>query len=749
VSGRPPLLFIAAFGAGLATGLLHFWAPLGTTALLLAGAAALRRTPLFSLCLSSAAVGVVHGTVAVRAGEDACAARLPPGELRMLVALEEPVDSGGGAVQLRPREAGCTGTVRGRWPPGATQAAGVVLRVAARWIPRPEWSGRAAGTLVVSAVLEDRAPERIELSDLLRNGIGRASRELYGTRAALVDALIVGRRADMDRGLKDAFAQSGLVHLLSISGFHVGLLAAWIVLVARGFHVRRERALVAAAVVAAVYVGFLGWPAPATRAAALAGVLALCRVRQRNVQADPLLATTCLGVMLVDPWAVFDLGGWLSAAALWGATACTRWSDRTLGPRAGWRCLASSVGATLATAPLTALALGTVAPIGIVLNFAAIPLAAAAVPGVAASLLFWPIAPGLASALAGGSGLLLHLLELLALAGSAVPGGHIITESGPSAAWPWVLALGALVWGMHGRSTRKVAIHRWACAAAIGLWVPLVAALAPAPHFSGRLALHFLDVGQGDAAVIRTPAGRYVVVDAGPRTDRTDAGRRVVAPFLARQRAHRLAALVISHAHADHLGGASAVLDRFPADLVLEPGVFFDDPGYTRFLGEIAADGLAWRPGRPGDSFILDSVRFSLLHPDPAWSGWGEDLNEDSLVLLVEYGRFRALFSGDAGLPAERYLAGRIGRVNVLKVGHHGSRGSTGEAWLAELRPQVAVVSVGMNKYGHPAPETLARLARAHPDLRRTDRDGTVTVVTDGATMAVSSRGRETEYHLP
>jgi len=117
-------------------------------------------------------------------------------------------------------------------------------------------------------------------------------------------------------------------------------------------------------------------------------------------------------------------------------------------------------------------------------------------------------------------------------------------------------------------------------------------------------------------------------------------------------------------------------------------------------------------------------------------------------VLLLEYGGFRALFSGDAGLPAEQYLAGRIGRVSVLKVGHHGSRGATGDNWLAELQPQVAVVSVGTNKYGHPAPETLARLARAHPDLRRTDRDGTVSVVTDGAAMTVSSRGREVRYEL-
>ena len=116
-------------------------------------------------------------------------------------------------------------------------------------------------------------------------------------------------------------------------------------------------------------------------------VLARCRVRQRQVRGDELLAATCLAVLLVDPWAVLDLGGWLSAAALWGATRFSRWTDAALGRSFGWRTLGSSVGATLATAPITAWALGTVAPVGIVLNFAAIPLAAVAVPGVLASLL--------------------------------------------------------------------------------------------------------------------------------------------------------------------------------------------------------------------------------------------------------------------------------------------------------------------------------------------------------------------------
>ncbi|HSB52847.1 MAG TPA: hypothetical protein VLD58_00750, partial [Gemmatimonadales bacterium] len=127
----------------------------------------------------------------------------------------------------------------------------------------------------------------------------------------------------------------------------------------------------------------------------------------------------------------------------------------------------------------------------------------------------------------------------------------------------------------------------------------------------------------------------------------------------------------------------------------------------------------------------------------PGWAGWGQDVNEDSVVLLVEYGRFQALFAGDAGFPAEADLRGRVGPVDLLKVGHHGSRGSTGEEWLDSLRPAVAVISVGRNDYGHPAPATLARLTAHRVRLWRTDRDGTVSVTTDGGQMRVQG-ARET-----
>jgi len=192
----------------------------------------------------------------------------------------------------------------------------------------------------------------------------------------------------------------------------------------------------------------------------------------------------------------------------------------------------------------------------------------------------------------------------------------------------------------------------------------------------------------------------------------------------------------------DHLGGIPAVLDRYPSDIVMEPGDLSSDPRYLEFLNLLAARGLRWRPGRPGDHFVLDSVSFTLLHPDTTWSEWGEDLNEDSIVLLLEYRGFQALFTGDAGLRAEPLLLRRLRTVDVLKVGHHGSRTATGDALLERVHPKAAVISVGRNNYGHPAPETLARLRHHGVPVWRTDQDGDITVTTDGTIMSVcAARG--------
>ncbi len=260
-----------------------------------------------------------------------------------------------------------------------------------------------------------------------------------------------------------------------------------------------------------------------------------------------------------------------------------------------------------------------------------------------------------ASALAAGAGLTLHLLELAAAAGAAVPGGHVMLEPGdPFAAVPWVLLLGAGLWSIGNGNTAAETGRRLAWVTTAVLWGGLLRYLGAGSADSGRhLALHFLDVGQGDGAVLRTPGGRWVVIDAGPALRGSDAGRRVVAPFLARRGVRKVAAVFVSHAHADHLGGVPAVLRSVRAGLVVEPATLYPDPLYLGFLGLLAEEGIAWHPGRAGECFRLDGVAFTILHPGRQWTRWGEDVNEDSLVLLVEYGEFQALFAGDAGFPAE------------------------------------------------------------------------------------------------
>ncbi len=665
---RPPLsaCIALAYGAGLATGLVRFPAPIVASVLILpiviAGRGRVR-----ALCAGAIVLGLAAGGLARTRDAASCAAILPEGQLVLTLRAEEPVDSGGSRTEATLPAAGCGGRVVVRWPRTLRAPAGSEIEVAGRWRQRPGRLGRPSGILVVSEVRGAR--DRARLSDRLRTGIHEAAGRLFGRRAPLVDALVVGRRGDLDRDLLENFAGAGLVHLLSISGFHLGVLAGWVFVLLRLGGVGRERAGFIAASFAVAYTVFLGWPAPAARAAALAVLLAIQRSRQRMPHAGALLGTTALVVLLFDPWAVLDLGGWLSITALWGAVTFSAWTARRVGTGAVTSTLATSVGATLATAPITAAALGSVALVGIGLNLVAIPLAAVVVPAVMASLAIGAVSIALAAPLAAGAGIGLGVLQEVARWGAALPGGHLVVPARLASAIPWAAVLAAALWSLH-RTTRGEAARRLGWVAVVAVWGWTLATTLPAlrirPDEGSELALHFLDVGQGDAAAIRTPGGRWILVDGGPSGPSSDAGRSVVVPFLRRHGVRRLDAMVLSHAHADHLGGLPSVLDRIPAGEVIDPAVESADPLYAGFLAQLDALSEPWMRARRGDAFVLDSVRFRVLHPDTAWIGWGQDLNENSLVLLVEYREFRAVLAGDAGLPAESALAGRVGQADLL-----------------------------------------------------------------------------------
>lgn len=747
MKGAPPVIWlIIAFGAGLATGLLHFIAPVpGMFAL--AVLVALGRRGILFLVGCSSGLGWLLGLAALWESSRHCAAALPDGKIDITIRLVEEIVNG--TARAAAETPSCRGWITTRFdertPPPPV---GAKLEVAARWISRPSRGRPPDGTLVVNSFrVVGMAPT---LSDRLRAGIAAGTRRLYGPRAPIADALVLGRRTAMDPALREDFARSGLVHLLAISGFHVGIMVTWTILLARVIGIGRPRAAMAGAAAALSYAAFLGWPPPATRAALLALLLAWGINRQRSVRAEAQLAFAALLVLLGDPWAVFDLGAWLSVGSIAGIIVATRWSDRALGSHWGWRMLAASAGSTLFTAPITALVLGTVAPAGLLLNFLAIPLASLAVPGVAVSLVIAPVLPSFAESIASGSGLVLAALEGVSRLGSKIPGGHFITEPSLLAAAPWIGLLALTLWGIRGGARIEVALTRWALAAALVSWGAIPASVSMlSGDADNTLSLHFLDVGQGDAVAIHTPGGRWVLIDAGPVDRRFNAGRQVVAPYLARKGARSIDLAIMSHAHADHIGGLAEVARRVPVGLIVEPGMPTPDQNYREFLEWVESSGQNWRIARRGARFELDGVTLEVLHPDTVWSWWGLDLNENSLVIKVSWGWFTALLTGDAGLPAESYLAGRLGRVFLLKTGHHGSKNSTGSVLLSELRPRLAVISAGRNnRHGHPAPVTLERLDSSRVAVLRTDTDGTVSVSVTDKTVRVRGSRRKLNLNL-
>lgn len=571
---------------------------------------------------------------------------------------------------------------------------------------------------------------------------------LFPDERGMVEALVLARKEGLSPAVKESFSRAGTAHLLAISGFHVGVVAGLLLLAGGWMGLAFPTRFLLGSAGVWGYVLFIGLPDAALRAALILTLLSLGRLRNRAVAPLGALASAFLLFLFGDPGALLRPGFQLSFAGalglvVWGPPMARRLSEgngfRVPPPLAGG--LAAGVSATLATLPLVAWHFGRVSLVGIPVTLLAAPMVTLAIPGILLSLLASLASPSLGAFLARGVELDLRLLARMVEWAATLPWASVwVSRPGLVAGVAGVLAA-SLVLEARPRARQGGGRTLLALGALSGL---ILWPVGDRVVGRGTVELVVLDVGQGDALLLRSPRGRWILVDAGPKNESFDAGARVVLPYLRRRGIAALDLMVLTHPDMDHVGGAEAVLREYPVAGVLDPGV---PVGTGVFLGALEGArerGVPWRVAEAGDSLDLDGLALRVLWPpgagalkDPATLRQmealeaGEGANARSIVLELRYGDFSALLTGDAPAPVEEEVLSRIlsPGIRVLKVGHHGSRTSTSPELLERISPELALVSVGgRNRYGHPHAEVLHRLQAGGAGVGRTDRSGTLTL---------------------
>jgi len=692
------------------------------------------------------------------------------------------VESLGGFGALPPPAARVALSVVDGWPDFAP---GERIRFSARLrplrglcnpgLPDPTLPLRSAGVDLLAGVGDPSAIARLPAADAsvpsaltraralafrarraMRSAIAAA---LSGDVASFLHTAVLGDRRGVDAEIEAGFRAAGASHVLSVSGLHLAAVAViFLVGLRRLLAAIPALALYAsphavAAALALPAVGFfvlLTGEAVATWRSALMIGMALTGVLvNRPASAPATLGLAALALLLGSPLLLLDVSLQLSLASVVGIALLAR----ALGPRrtraaTGWRRVtawlwvwfgrfgAATISATAVTAPLGAHHFGEIAPAAPLGNLVLVPVVEMVVVPLgltgAALAAVWPAAGWLPLRIAGlAAGFALEVAALfkvhapiwLCRAPSWFETLALIAAA--------VLALGAAAPPAPQRRRRLLVGAVLALAGAVGS----LAARELARRTDRDLRVTFLDVGQGDAALIEVPGGDTLLVDGGGSFDGAfDPGERVIEPLLRGRGVSRLALVALSHPHPDHLNGLHRVLERFAVDRLWTSGDDGHNPEYRRLLETARGRGVALPVPAP---LAVGALAVTPLGPwweDHIGAPVGLSVNDASLVLRLDFAGRGALFPGDLEADGEGELVGRqtVGdrvSADLIKVPHHGSRTSSSPELIAAVAPRLAVISLGwQNRFRFPHPEVLARYTASGARVLRTDRDGAVTV---------------------
>ncbi len=577
---------------------------------------------------------------------------------------------------------------------------------------------------------------------------------LHGEEKELLKGLLLGERSGISGRTRQAFTNSGVAHVLAVSGSNVAFVAAFLFFLLEFLRLPKWVRMIMTCIGLLFYMLITGSNPPVVRATIMAFVFLLGGLAQEKTNAYNSLGLAALIILMLDARQLFDVGFQLSFVAvlsiMYMYPKANAWIGRIGSARIWHRTLvwvlrvcAVSLAASLGTLPLTAVYFGQVSIIGVLANIVVIPAV-----GLSLVLGFISVLAGLfsfwfAEAYAALNQMLLQgTLSVITFAGGLRFAFVDTLRFSAIDALPFYVGLAILVHLGNQQVMRR-------------LIIPLLAALNIAVFFppsplqaspKDKLRISVIDVGQGDAILVEFPGDKTMLIDAGPTTLNYDAGERIVVPFLKRRGISSLDYLVVSHPHSDHIGGAPATLEHFDVKRVIDSGQPVRSQIYSRYLADIKEEECEVLTAAAGTTMSgVENARVYVLSPvahyiDTDTSHQHPNLNNTSVVLKLQYGNISVLFSGDAEKEVERDMVSVYGdflHSTLLKVGHHGSNTSSSEDFLSAVNPTYTVISVGKNnKFHHPSPTVVQRFEEMNAVVYRTDEEGAVIFETDGITLS-------------
>ncbi len=577
---------------------------------------------------------------------------------------------------------------------------------------------------------------------LRKNIADNFDRFVGGEESKFLKGILIGDRSEIPFDTKEAFINSGVMHILAVSGLHVGMIILIVISLLNALRIPQKPKIITTCFILTSFVFLTGQSPSVVRASVMGVILLSSLLLERKIDIFNSLAVAAIILLLFDAKQLFHPGFQLSFAAVISIvslypkiSSIEKFIPQKIRQLNVSKYLiglaAVSFSAAIGTLPFTSYYFGKISIVGLAANLLVVPLTGIVLALGITTTLFSFLSGWFGSIFAEttkfAAGLLLHSVAVFGNWKYSFIHSNFTLVSGM-----FFYGIVIFLFTLRRACIIKRIIFLLLIASNILLYYPIFFKDEP------KIRATFIDVGQGDAIFLEFPNGKTILIDGGAKTLYRDAGQRFIAPFLNRKGVSQIDFLINSHPHHDHLGGFPYLMRNFKIDKIIDAGSFEKSDIFNEYKHLIDSCKINYQKIKRGETIdVAEDVRMYVLHPYQDFDSTDiHDLNNQSLVLKVVYGKTGLILMGDAEKATETKLINRYKdflQVDILKCGHHGSATSNSFEFLEATKPLVSVISLGYaNKFNHPSKIVLDYLNRLNIKVYRTDLQGAIVLESNG-----------------